>query len=326
MLQKALKLLASATSYGALVEYVIEERADPIACDVFRGDREGGERHRTQRLERPGAYFAGPVGVLIPAGGRLLLALAEQLGLDHGINHVFCDTDNMCYARPSDMDFVTFAAKVDEIVNWFTPLSPYKTPGSIFQKEVAEPGWRCLAVSAKRYAIYRYGDKSRGEPLIVFKAGKLSSHGMGAIRDPDGYQSIYPDAPVGEALKELVTSKAAAGIIYDIWREAIEAVEAGRAIPQNRPYLRHFPYSTPAVISNAHQATLYQALDDIRPFMFFSAVPHLIADGGSIFVANAQRRKRLELLAPPPCMAPIPIPSTRSSAVCTFGIMVRRWL
>ena len=241
MLQKALKLLASATSYGTLVEYVDEERAELRPCDVFRSDKETGEQHRTQKLERPGPYFAGPVGVLIPAAGRLLLAIAERLGVDRGIQHVFCDTDSMCYARPDDLDFKTFSERVDEIVEWFTPLSPYKAAGSIFQKEVAEPGWHCVAVSAKRYAIYRHGNKSIGEAAIVFK--KISSHGMGAIRDPAGYKSIYPDAPVGEALTDLVTTKAAAGVIYDIWREAIEALEAGKEIPHERPYLRHHPDS-----------------------------------------------------------------------------------
>ena len=63
------------------------------------------------------------------------------------------------------------------------------------------------------------------------------------MRDPAGYKSIYPDAPVGEALTDLVTTKAAAGVIYDIWREAIEALEAGKEIPHERPYLRHHPYS-----------------------------------------------------------------------------------
>ena len=304
MLQRALKLLASATSYGILVEYVDEERAELRSCDVFRSDKETGERHRTQKLESPGTYFAGPVGVLIPAAGRLLLAIAERLGIDRGTRYVFCDTDSMCYARPDDLDFKTFSERVNEIVEWFTPLSPYKERGSIFQKEVDEPGWYCLAVSAKRYAIYRRGIKSMGEAPIVFKAEKLSSHGMGAIRDPAGYKSIYPDAPIGDALADLVTSKAAAGVIYDIWREAIEALEAGKEIPRKRPYLRGFPYFNQAVIGNAHQARLYQSLVNARPFTFFSAVPPMVAEGGSAIVFNPERRKRLELLSNTSMYAP----------------------
>jgi hypothetical protein len=210
----------------------------------------------------------------------------------------------MCYSRSDDFDFQTFSKRVDEIVDWFTPLSPYKASGSIFQKEVAEPGWYCLAESAKRYAIYRHGIKSMGEAAIEFKPGKLSSHGMGAIRDPAGYKSIYPDAPVGDALTDLVTTKVAAGVIYDIWREAIEALEAGKKIPRERLYLRCFPYFNRAVVGNVHQARLYQSLVNARPFVFFSAVPPMVAEGGFALVFNPERRKRLELLSSTSMYAP----------------------
>jgi len=122
--QEALKLIANSTANGALVEYRDDERARPRWATVWYGDEDECVRQRAQKLEQPGAWFAGPVGVLIPAAGRLLLATAERLATDRDMQHVFCDTDSLCFARPGAMDFPTFAAKTHEIVDWFTPLSP----------------------------------------------------------------------------------------------------------------------------------------------------------------------------------------------------------
>jgi DNA polymerase elongation subunit (family B) len=112
-LQLALKLLANSTSYGALVE---------VNADATSAERQpltvyDWRTHETTTtvLERPGAYFAGAVGALIPAGGRLLLALAERLASDRGISYAVCDTDSMAFARPEDMTREVFHQRVAEI-------------------------------------------------------------------------------------------------------------------------------------------------------------------------------------------------------------------
>lgn len=272
---------------------------------MWCGDNPEAVRQRAQKVEKPGPYFAGPVGVLIPAAGRLLLAIAERLATDRGISHVFCDTDSMCFSRPDGMGFPTFSRKVREIVDWFTPLSPYRAPGSILQIEIGrkemtlpddskietdDPGWLCFAISAKRYAIFRLGDPLQGEPRIASK--KISSHGMGAIRDPKDYRSIFPDAPPREEIEQLVTSKAAVLIIYDIWREAIEAVLDGKETPQVREWLEPYPFFHPERIGNSHEMELYKAVDHAWPFSFGSFVPRFVgfADPNGI---SEQRLKEL---------------------------------
>lgn len=82
-------------------------------------------------MEKPGPYFAGPIGTFIAAGGRLLLGLAERLAADRGVGYVFCDTDSMAFARPAAMAREEFLRRVNEVVDWFTPLSPYKDRGPL---------------------------------------------------------------------------------------------------------------------------------------------------------------------------------------------------
>jgi hypothetical protein len=119
-LQLSLKLLASSTSYGTLVEMNAEVAAaerQPMTVYSWRTHETA-----TTVVERPGGYFAGAVGALIPAAGRLLLALAERLGADRGITYAMCDTDSMAFARPDGMTHEQFYAHVAEIREWFTPL------------------------------------------------------------------------------------------------------------------------------------------------------------------------------------------------------------
>ncbi len=275
--QEALKLVANSTSHGALVEYVDEERAKPRWATVYTANNPEGVRVRARKTEKAGAYFAGPVGALIPAAGRLLLSIAERLAADRGIEHVFCDTDSMCFARPEQMDFAAFESKVREIIDWFTPLSPYSKPGSILEIEentAMGPGYYCFAISAKRYCVFRFGDFAKGEPRIVFT--KISSHGTGAMRDPEGYQSIFADAPSIEARCAVVTNKAAACIIYDMWREAIECVLDGKPIPADRPYLERYRYFNKSRLNTRRDMELYQAFDWARPFAFGSYVPGIV--------------------------------------------------
>jgi hypothetical protein len=86
------------------------------------------------KVEKPGKWFA-PWGPLIPAGGRLLLAIAEKLALDRGICHAFADTDSMFFVRPDDMERNEFQRRVSEIAGptgWFQALNPYTGNDPVF--------------------------------------------------------------------------------------------------------------------------------------------------------------------------------------------------
>ena len=171
-LQLGLKLLANSTSYGTLVEVNVDEREDEQPATLYADKVRRIEAHN---VEKPGNYFAGPMGALIPAAGRLLLAIAERLASDRGIGYVLCDTDSMAFARPHNMDRDTFRARVQEIADWFKPLSPYRGDGALLEIDklndwesqghgrslLGAPRRRgsacplyCLAISAKRYVVY----------------------------------------------------------------------------------------------------------------------------------------------------------------------------
>jgi hypothetical protein len=123
----ALKLLANATSYGILIEVVVDERAAEVPCLIYHGSeatRRAAKRKRMTedddleegfKVECPGKYFA-PFGPLIPAGGHLLLAIVERLFRDRGLPYALCDTDALCpAARPADMSREQFRKAVREV-------------------------------------------------------------------------------------------------------------------------------------------------------------------------------------------------------------------
>ena len=67
-MQLALKLLANATSYGVLVEVIVDERKAEVPCMVYHGgdatlrrprsNHSEGELEEGFKVERPGKYFA----------------------------------------------------------------------------------------------------------------------------------------------------------------------------------------------------------------------------------------------------------------------------
>ena len=128
---------------------------------------------RVAHFEEPGEFFAPFIATHITAGGRLMLAICERLAANRGLSYAFCDTDSMAFARPDDMSQKDFLARVNDIVNWFAPLYPYKQPEkpdpedplSILQKEKVnwKPGQKgvheplyCIALAAKRYALFNW--------------------------------------------------------------------------------------------------------------------------------------------------------------------------
>jgi hypothetical protein len=226
----ALKLLANATSYGSTKEFIVDEHKDPTGTTVYYSDKEarriaraavpsgdGGHEISGYKVERAGTWFS-PWGPLIPAGGRLLLAIAERLAAERGIDYGFCDTDSMAFVRPDDMSRDEFRARVQEMAGpkgWFQPLNPYSGNGALFNLEdanfkirrdengnivrdkdgrfklddgVFEPLYM-LAVSAKRYALTNRGPN--GEWIIR----KASGHGLGHITAPSYDECALPAHP-----------------------------------------------------------------------------------------------------------------------------------
>lgn len=205
-------------------------------ANIYAGDPM--PRHmRIAHFEEPGEFFAPFIATHITAGGRLMLAICERLAADRDLSYAFCDTDSMAFARPDDMSRKDFLARVNEIVNWFAPLYPYKqpakpdpeTPLSILQKEKVnwKPGQKgvheplyCVALAAKRYALFdwtpfkdvwnsatdfereyleRFVDECLDgkAPEVYPLFRKISAHGTGGLKQPNNYEHAMP-APSGE--------------------------------------------------------------------------------------------------------------------------------
>jgi hypothetical protein len=122
-----LKLLAIGTAFGAKIEFIVNEHKTPRGTTVYYGtesarkiaraalpSEDGGSEISGYKAEQAGAWFA-PWGSLIPAGGRLLLAIAERLASDRGLGYAMCDTDSMAFTPPADMSREDFRARVQEI-------------------------------------------------------------------------------------------------------------------------------------------------------------------------------------------------------------------
>jgi hypothetical protein len=310
----ALKLLASATSYGATIEFIVDERKKPTGTTVYYSDNDarrvaraaipsgdGGHEISGYKVERAGKWFS-PWGPLIPAGGRLFLAIAERLAADRGLDYVFTDTDAMAFDRPDDMSREEFQASVQEIAGfngWFQALNPYSS-GTFFNiedvnfslenKKEFEPLY-VSAVSAKRYAMANRGPN--GEWIIR----KASGHGTGHITAPSYDETALPvHSAAPFAVKSDETSSLWFGVrgvwdhgelakcqapklICDLWRIAFEAADQGRDMQdvildalEKLPGLDS-PQFMQRSLASRSDWTQYDRLPNRRAFMFFSTLP-----------------------------------------------------
>jgi hypothetical protein len=221
--QKALKLLANATSYGIFVELNVSAQATAQEVVCYGG--EDRFTTRVRNVEEPGRCFHPLLATLITGAARLM-AIAERLAEDSGITWAFCDTDSMALARPEGMEQADFLERAEAVREWFTALNPYERKGSLFKIEDAnysiedgkltdqlEPLY-VLAVSAKRYALFNLDEQ--GRPLLR----KISAHGLGHLLPPYGEHQApsaipEPIVPLGELEAERWQ--------HDLWYRIVEA-------------------------------------------------------------------------------------------------------
>jgi hypothetical protein len=301
-----LKLTASATAYGALIEFIVDEHKTPRRTTVYHGTEstrrlaraalpsdDGGFEISGYKAERAGAWFA-PWGPLIPAGGRLLLAIAERLAADRGLGYAFCDTDSMAFVRPEGMSRDDFRARVQQIAGphgWFQELNPYSNNDALFNIEPVnyaldnpkqlEPLY-VLAVSAKRYALAN----RRGEEWIIRKA---TGHGLGHITAPAYDPAALPPHPA--APLEKLSNSRNPKLVCDLWRIAFEA--AGRdddiqlAVKDALKILPGLnePQFQQRALSSRADWLAYDRLPSKRAFMFFNILPAPVSSDW-MFAAN----------------------------------------
>jgi hypothetical protein len=308
-----LKLLANSTAYGSKIEFIVDEHKTQRGTTVYYGaesarkvaraplpSEDGGSEISGYKAEQAGAWFA-PWGPLIPAGGRLLLAIAERLASDRGLGYAFCDTDSMAFTSPPGMSRDDFRARALEIAGpqgWFQALNPYASAGSLFNIEdvnfahdnptQAEPLY-VLAVSAKRYALAN----KRGDTWIIRKA---SGHGLGHITAPGYDETALPVHPASFTTVEDDTSPLWFGVkgvwdcgalsnarapklICDLWRMAFEAADRSedlvRAVKDKLEMLPGLgePQFQQRALSSRSDWLAYKDLPDRQPFAFFNIAP-----------------------------------------------------
>lgn len=187
--QEFLKILANSTAYGISVQMDPDEPLEPEILTVH-GPRDRAHMHKSRGYERPGPYFHPLLASVTTGAARLMLAIAERLILNAGLDWAFCDTDSMAIANPDAMADEVFTEQVEAIRAWFTPLNPYEAKGPLLKIEDVnyapdrKAGLRgltplyCYAVSAKRYALFNLDDRDR--PILR----KASAHGLGHLMAP----------------------------------------------------------------------------------------------------------------------------------------------
>lgn len=181
-LDKALKVLANAASYGIYAEMNRVESDDPVQVTCYGIDSEPFAC-RVTHPEEPGEYCFPPLASLITGAARLMLALLERAVADLGGTHAMEDTDSMAIVATQKGGLVLCPGgprrtadgreaiealswkQVDGIAKRFAALNPYEkdaVPGSILKieddnfdpKTGKQRQLYCFAISAKRYALF----------------------------------------------------------------------------------------------------------------------------------------------------------------------------
>jgi len=211
-LDKALKIIANATSYGIYAEM---NRRESEADAICYGIDPEPFTCRVIHPEIPGRYCFPPLASLITGGARLMLTLLENCVTEMGGTYAMEDTDSMAIVATkrggpvlcpggSQMNGTESAVKVlswkqvEEIVARFAALNPYdqeaiagsilKIEGDNFDpKTKKQRQIYCLAISAKRYTLF-LKDRN-GNPELLRKGtnndkDRWSEHGLGHLLNP----------------------------------------------------------------------------------------------------------------------------------------------
>jgi len=220
LLDKALKVLANAASYGIYAEMNRRELEKKTKVACYGIDREPFVC-RVAHPDDPGEYCFPPLASLITGGARLMLALLEQRVSALGGTYAMEDTDSMAIVATEDGGLVPCpggpfrtpdhqeavkALRWDEvrgISDSLTSLNPYNrdsVPGSILkiEEDNFDPATgkqrqlNCVAISAKRYALFLVDEK--GHPVLLRrginnKKDRWSDHGLGHLLNPSDPES-----------------------------------------------------------------------------------------------------------------------------------------
>ena len=279
--QNALKIAANSTSYGIFIEVNVSTRKTRRATTIHSSTCNPFS-FASDKAEMPGTFFHPLLGTLITGAARLMLAIAERLVIDKGLDWSFCDTDSMAIAKPKAMPADQFTDRTSAVIDWFAALNPYEFVGSILKSEdvnaslcTAKPEpLYCWAISSKRYALFNTA--SDGSPIMR----KVSAHGLGHLRSPYGNADAPGHLPTPH---KSVLGNGIKRWHCDFWHQIVSAGIAGHADQVRLDYhaslataaISRYAATTPKLLrwfSTYNRARQYR--DQVKPFGFlFSMMP-----------------------------------------------------
>ena len=161
---QAIKILVNAMSYGIFIELNPEDKKSNIqvyGLDDFNTSE--------NRYEKAGNYYHPLLAVMITAGSKLFLAMAEAKARELDSVHTYMDTDSI-FVSPKH---------TQEIIDYFQPLNPYSLDIELLKSEKVDVWF--YGISSKRYALYTYENDK-----IKFMEGERSFklHGLGHLTNP----------------------------------------------------------------------------------------------------------------------------------------------
>ncbi|MEO6247141.1 MAG: hypothetical protein ABIO85_00975 [Sphingomicrobium sp.] len=299
--QNALKIAANSVSYGIYIEVNVDSRASKSKTTVHSSTCEPFS-FETDKSEMPGSYFHPLLGTLITGAARLMLAIAETLTIESGMDWAFCDTDSIAIAKPDGMNPSEFESRVASIVNWFEALNPYCFPGSILKTEDVNSGLQsnlpeplfCWAISSKRYALFNLGADEK--PMMR----KVSAHGLGQHLAP------YPETDAPKSILAPDRSVLGKGIERwhaDVWYQIICAALSGNPnrVPMDfhpglrRPAISRYGATTPELLkwfSKFNKGKPYRS--QVKPFGFLLAMTAKKDAPVESVIDSERRAKRLK--------------------------------
>ena len=202
---RLLKIIANSL-YGIFAELNKEEFGKNAAKKLHVFSGEYAFQQRTWAVERPGRWQFPPAAALITAGGRLVLAILERMVAEAGGTYLLTDTDSMLIVASKNGGRVACQTQTGSTVNAITwkqvaricaklnKLNPYdrnavtdllKIEPYNYDRNGKQQQLFGLAVSAKRYVVYRRGASS----LEIIKP---SEHGLGVVYVPDKRKRFKP--------------------------------------------------------------------------------------------------------------------------------------
>lgn len=167
---KAIKILANATSYGIFIELNKDETERDLT--VYSGGKFFSD---FKRVEKEGKYYCPIIAMMITDGAKLLLGLGDVILKNHDAVIAYTDTDSMFVP----MEYT------NKIVDFYDSLNPYSNITHLLKIE--ESAILLYAISAKRYVLYRFDN---GKFVIdeCESDENYSLHGLGHLLNPFGKQ------------------------------------------------------------------------------------------------------------------------------------------